>query len=53
MNISRGDIFWVEPDGTVGSVPGIPHPQVGLYASLIGNTTLCRFCSLNNRCVSL
>ena len=26
--IRRGDIFWVEPDETRGSVPGIPHPHV-------------------------
>jgi mRNA interferase MazF len=26
--ISRGDIFWVEPDEERGSVPGVPHPHV-------------------------
>jgi mRNA interferase MazF len=26
--IRRGDIFWIEPDGSRGSVPGSPHPHV-------------------------
>jgi mRNA interferase MazF len=25
---SRGDIFWMAPDQTRGSVPGVPHPHV-------------------------
>ncbi|MBK9262031.1 MAG: type II toxin-antitoxin system PemK/MazF family toxin [Polyangiaceae bacterium] len=26
--INQGDIYWVEPDDTRGSVPGISHPHV-------------------------
>ena len=26
--ISRGDVFWVEPDESRGSVPGVRHPHV-------------------------
>ncbi|MFT3765185.1 MAG: type II toxin-antitoxin system PemK/MazF family toxin [Minicystis sp.] len=26
--IRRGDIFWIEPDPSRGSVPGYPHPHV-------------------------
>jgi mRNA interferase MazF len=26
--IRRGDVFWVEPDPSRGSVPGFPHPHV-------------------------
>lgn len=26
--IYRGDLFWVAPDGSRGSVPGISHPHV-------------------------
>lgn len=26
--ISRGDVFWIEPDDTRGSVPGHAHPHV-------------------------
>ena len=28
MEIRRGDIFWIEPDATRGSIPGRPHPHV-------------------------
>jgi mRNA interferase MazF len=28
VTIRRGDIFWVEPDESRGSVPGVPHPHV-------------------------
>ena len=28
MTIHRGGIFWVEPDESRGSVPGVPHPHV-------------------------
>ena len=27
-DINRGDIFWVEPDESRGSIPGSPHPHV-------------------------
>ncbi|APR87723.1 Programmed cell death toxin YdcE [Minicystis rosea] len=26
--IRRGDLFWIEPDGSRGSIPGHPHPHV-------------------------
>jgi mRNA interferase MazF len=26
--INRGDLFWIEPDESRGSVPGYPHPHV-------------------------
>ena len=26
--ISRGDVFWIEPDDSRGSVPGYSHPHV-------------------------
>jgi mRNA interferase MazF len=26
--IHRGDVFWIEPDDSRGSVPGQPHPHV-------------------------
>lgn len=26
--IHRGDLFWVEPDPSKGSIPGRPHPHV-------------------------
>ncbi|MES1177012.1 MAG: type II toxin-antitoxin system PemK/MazF family toxin [Myxococcales bacterium] len=26
--MKQGDIFWIEPDGTQGSVPGHAHPHV-------------------------
>jgi mRNA interferase MazF len=24
----QGDIFWIEPDSSRGSIPGSPHPHV-------------------------
>ena len=26
--INRGDLFWIEPDESRGSIPGSPHPHV-------------------------
>src|SRR4051794_31886597 len=26
--VRRGDLFWIEPDESQGSVPGHPHPHV-------------------------
>ena len=26
--IHRGDLFWIEPDASKGSIPGHPHPHV-------------------------
>lgn len=28
VKIRRGDIFWIDPDASRGSVPGHPHPHV-------------------------
>lgn len=28
ITISRGDIFWVEPDAARGSIPSVPHPHL-------------------------
>jgi mRNA interferase MazF len=28
FSISRGDIYWVEPDESKGSIPGVPHPHL-------------------------
>ncbi|MBA2676393.1 type II toxin-antitoxin system PemK/MazF family toxin [Ramlibacter sp.] len=28
QRIRRGEIYWVAPDGTEGSIPGHPHPHV-------------------------
>lgn len=27
-NINQGDLFWLPPDESKGSVPGVPHPHV-------------------------
>jgi mRNA interferase MazF len=27
-NVRRGDLFWIEPDESRGSIPGHPHPHV-------------------------
>jgi len=48
--INRGDIFWVEPDETRGSVPGIPHPHVVVQEdvfnrSRIGTVIVCALTS--------
>ncbi|RIK44858.1 MAG: type II toxin-antitoxin system PemK/MazF family toxin [Chloroflexi bacterium] len=40
MNIRRGDIFWVEPDGERGSVPGFPHPQVVVQDDLFNRSRI-------------
>lgn len=26
--LNRGDLFWIDPDESRGSVPGVPHPHV-------------------------
>jgi mRNA interferase MazF len=26
--ISLGDLFWIDPDASRGSIPGYPHPHV-------------------------
>lgn len=50
VTIRRGDIFWVEPDESRGSVPGIPHPHVVVQEdvfnrSRIGTVIVCALTS--------
>jgi mRNA interferase MazF len=52
--ISRGDIFWVEPDGSQGSIPGVPHPQLVVQddvfnRSRITTVVVCALTSNLNR----
>jgi mRNA interferase MazF len=44
--IGRGDIFWIAPDDTRGSLPGAPHPHVVVQEdvfnrSRIGTVVVC------------
>lgn len=48
--IRRGDIFWVAPDESRGSVPGVPHPHVVVQDdvfnhSRIGTVVVCALSS--------
>ena len=52
--VSRGDIFWVEPDGSNGSIPGIPHPHLVVQddvfnRSRIETVVVCALTSNLNR----
>lgn len=52
--ISQGDLYWIEPDETRGSVPGRPHPYVVVQDDLfnrsrIGTTIVCALTSNLNR----
>jgi mRNA interferase MazF len=52
--IGRGDIFWVEPDGSKGSIPGIPHPHLVVQddvfnRSRIATVVVCALTSNINR----
>ena len=52
--INRGDIFWVEPDGSKGSVPGVPHPHLIVQddvfnRSRIATVIVCALTSNLNR----
>jgi mRNA interferase MazF len=54
ITISRGDIFWVEPDGSKGSIPGIPHPHLVVQddvfnRSRIATVVVCALTSNINR----
>lgn len=54
MTVSRGDIFWVEPDGSKGSIPGIPHPHLVVQddvfnRSRIETVVVCALTSNLNR----
>ncbi len=54
--VSRGEIYWVEPDETRGSVPGEPHPHLVISEDLfnhsrIGTVVVCRLTSNPARAV--
>jgi mRNA interferase MazF len=36
--INRGDLFWIEPDESRGSVPGSPHPHVVIQENVINHS---------------
>lgn len=40
MTIRRGDIFWVDPDESRGSVPGVPHPHVVLQEDVFNRSRI-------------
>src|SRR4051812_17874444 len=52
--IQRGDIFWVAPDESKGSIPGAPHPHVVVQddvfnRSRISTVVVCALSSNLNR----
>ncbi len=52
--VSRGDLFWIEPDGSRGSIPGFPHPHVVVQDdvfnhSRIGTVVVCALSTNVNR----
>lgn len=54
MTVSRGDIFWVEPDGMKGSIPGVAHPHLVVQddvfnRSRIATVIVCALTSNLNR----
>ncbi|MBC7939114.1 MAG: type II toxin-antitoxin system PemK/MazF family toxin [Chitinophagaceae bacterium] len=38
--ILRGDIFWIEPDESRGSIPGRPHPHVVVQDNVFNRSRL-------------
>jgi mRNA interferase MazF len=38
--INRGDIFWIAPDESRGSVPGQPHPHVVVQDDVFNNSRI-------------
>ncbi len=38
--INRGDLFWVAPDATRGSVPGRPHPHVVISEDVFNHSRI-------------
>ncbi len=40
-DISQGDVFWVDPDETRGSVPGQAHPHVVLQDDVFNRSRIC------------
>ena len=52
--IRRGDLFWIEPDESRGSIPGYSHPQVVIQddvfnRSRISTVIVCALTSNLNR----
>jgi mRNA interferase MazF len=52
--INRGDIFWIEPEESRGSVPGNPHPHVVIQddvfnRSRVHSVIVCALTSNLNR----
>lgn len=40
MVIHRGDLFWIEPDGARGSIPGHPHPHVVIQDDVLNRSRI-------------
>ena len=38
--INRGDLFWIDPDESRGSVPGYPHPHVVVQEDLFNHSRI-------------
>jgi mRNA interferase MazF len=38
--IDRGELYWVAPDGTRGSVPGYPHPHLVVQDDLFNHSRI-------------
>ncbi|RKG97181.1 type II toxin-antitoxin system PemK/MazF family toxin [Corallococcus sp. CA053C] len=38
--IQRGDLFWLVPDDSQGSLPGIPHPHVVLQEDVFNRSRI-------------
>lgn len=38
--IRRGDIFWVAPDASKGSIPGVPHPHVVVQEDVFNHSRI-------------
>ncbi len=38
--INRGDVFWLEPDESRGSIPGQPHPHVVIQDDLFNHSRI-------------
>lgn len=38
--INRGDLFWIEPDESRGSVPGYPHPHVVIQDDVFNHSRI-------------
>ena len=38
--INRGDVFWIAPDDSRGSVPGYPHPHVVVQDDLFNHSRI-------------